>query len=117
TQCLLIGLLKDPLVTGHPGLPENYVLEFTQGIVGAPGQVGSQGKTVTTDDIANNAKITFKFSDALIITSTLTPDCCGRLTANSQNPDTTVPAQINPNVVFIGTGAPPCTPIEGVTCP
>jgi hypothetical protein len=117
TQCLLIGLLKDGAGIGRVGLPENSLLEFTQGIVGAPGQVGSQGKTVTVTDIANaGASITFKFSDGLIITSTFIPDCCGRLIADSQHPDPTVASQIDPNL-FVGTGLPPCTPTDGTTCP
>jgi hypothetical protein len=108
TQCLLIQL---------SGLPEGSFLFFKQGIIGAPGQVGSSGKTVTTNDIANaGASITYKFSDGLIITSTLTPVGCCELVANSQQPDPTVPAQIDPNV-FQSTGFPPCTPIEGTTCP
>lgn len=117
TQCLLIGLLKDALGTGQPGLPQNYILEFTQGIVGAPGQVGSSGKTVTIDDIAKTgASITFKFSDGLIITSALKADCCGRLTTDSQHPDTTVPVQIDPNRFVSIAGQLPCTPDDSGSC-
>jgi hypothetical protein len=109
TQCLLVQL---------SGLPEAQDLIFSQGIVGAPGLVGSSSKTVTVSDIATaGATITYKFSDGLIITSDLTQSGCCELFADSQHPDTTVPAQINPNIVFTGTGAPPCTPTDGTACP
>jgi hypothetical protein len=112
TQCLVIQL---------SGLPQNSDLFFTQGIVGAPGQVGSSAKTVMLDDVVNaGANITFKFSDGLIITSALSLQF-GELVANSQNPSSTVPAQIDPTI-FVGTGALPCTPTfnpltESVGCP
>jgi hypothetical protein len=80
--------------------------------------VGSSGKTVSVNIIATaGATITYKFSDGLIITSDLKQVGCCELFADSQHPNTSVPAQINPDVVFTGTGAPPCTPIEGTTCP
>jgi hypothetical protein len=114
TQCLVIQL---------SGLPQGSDLFFTQGIVGAPGQVGSAGKTVTLNDIANaGADITFKFSDGLIITSTLAPDRFGELVANSQFPSSTVPAQIDPNLFVSIPGHLPCTAVGaeggiGGTCP
>jgi hypothetical protein len=101
TQCLIIQL-------GSPGLAAGSFLDFSQGIVGAPGQVGSSGKTVSINDILNaGASITFKFSDGLIITSAFEPGCCGQLIADSQKPDTTAPAQIDP-ALFVGTSLPPC---------
>jgi hypothetical protein len=114
TQCLVIQL---------SGLPQGSDVFFTQGIVGAPGQVGSQGKTVTLNDIVNaGADITFKFSDGLIITSTLAPDLIGKLVANSQNPSSTVSTQIDPNLFVSIPGHLPCTAIGaeggfGGTCP
>jgi hypothetical protein len=101
TQCLIIQL-------GNPGLPAGSFLDFSQGIVGAPGQVDSSGRTVSINDILNaGASITYKFSDGLIITSTFEPGCCGQLVSNSQNPDATAPAQIDP-ALFVGTGLQPC---------
>jgi hypothetical protein len=114
TQCLVIQLT-------NPGLPANSFLDFSQGIVGAPGLVGSSGKTVTVADIANaGANITYKFSDGLIITSTLTPDGYGRLSANSQNPSSTVSTQIDPVVFTSIPNTLPCTPTffeDAVACP
>jgi hypothetical protein len=108
TQCLVIQL---------PGLPQGSDLFFTQGIVGAPGQVGSSAKTVTLNDLINaGVNITYKFSDGLIITSTLVLDGCCELIANSQNPSSTVPAQIDPNV-FQSTGLLPCTLDDSSFCP
>jgi hypothetical protein len=105
TQCLLIQL-------SNPGLPIGQDLFFTQGIVGAPGQVGSQGKTVTLDNLVSaGVNITYKFSDGLIITSTLTGSSTqGFLSANSQNPSSTVGTQIDPAIFASVVGAPPCTP-------
>jgi hypothetical protein len=109
TQCLVVTLT-------NPGLPGES-LGFTQGIVGAPGLVGSGGKTVSVDKIATaGATITYKFSDGLIITSDLAPFGCCELFADSQHPNATVPAQID-RTLFVGTGLPPCTPTDGTTCP
>ena len=102
TQCLLIQL---------SGLPEGSDLFFTQGIVGAPGLVGSSGQTVTLTDLMNaGVNITYKFSDGLIITSTLTPFGCCELVANSQQPSTTVPSQIDPSIFTSVPNALPCVP-------
>lgn len=108
TQCLIIQL-------SNPGLPEGENLFFTQGIVGAPGQVGSSGKTVLATDIETaGISVTYKFSDGLIITSTLTLVGCCELIGSSQQPDQTVPAQIDPTL-FVSINGPggvplPCTP-------
>jgi hypothetical protein len=114
TQCLVIQL---------SGLPQGSDLFFTQGIVGAPGQVGSNAKTVTLDDLINaGVNITYKFSDGLIITSTLTLNGCCELIANSQNPSSTVSTQIDPSLFVSIPGHLPCTAMGadggiGGTCP
>ena len=108
TQCLLVQLF---------GLPEGQNLFFTQGIVGAPGLVGSSGKTVGISDITNiGATITYLFSDGLIITSALAPDCCGDLVADSQHPSATVPPRIDPNRFVRIAGNLPCTPDDSGSC-
>lgn len=110
TQCLLINLT-------NPGLPESSFLDFTQGIVKAPGEVNGGKKPATPNDITTaGAQITYKFSDGLIITSTLTGSFF--LTADSQMPDPMVPTQIDPTL-FVGTGNLPCTPLPTTppTCP
>ena len=106
------------MITLNPGLAFPASIEFLQGIVGAPGLVGSSGKTVSVNNIAAaGATITYKFSDGLIVTSDLTPLGCCELVADSQHPSSTVPTQIDP-ILFTGTpGAPPCTPTEGTVCP
>jgi hypothetical protein len=114
TQCLVIQL---------SGLPQGSDLFFTQGIVGAPGQVGSSAKTVTLNDLVNaGVDITYKFSDGLIITGTLALNGCCELTANSQNPSSTVSTQIDPSLFVSIPGHLPCTAIGadggiGGTCP
>jgi hypothetical protein len=113
TQCLVIQL---------SGLPQGSDVFFAQGIVGAPGQVGSSAKTVTLNDLVNaGVDITYKFSDGLIITSTMTLQF-GELVANSQNPSSTVSTQIDPNLFVSIPGHLPCTAIGaeggiGGTCP
>jgi hypothetical protein len=105
TQCLVMQL--------NPGLAASPAfLEFWQGIVGAPGQVGSSGKTLTLDNLAaGGVNITYKFSDGLIITGALTGSSAqGYLTGDSQHPTSTVPTQVDPNLFRSVVGAPPCTP-------
>jgi hypothetical protein len=111
TQCLVIQLK-------NPGVPASQFFDFSQGIVGAPGQVGSSAKTVALSDILSaGANVTYKFSDGLIITSTLAQSGCCRLTASSQFPSSTVPAQIDPNLFVSIPGAKPCTVDDSGFCP
>jgi hypothetical protein len=116
TQCLLVQL-------SNRGLPEGSFLDFSQGIVGAPGQVGSVAKTVTLNDLVSaGVNITYKFDDGLVITSALALNGCCELVANSQNPSSTISTQIDPNVFVSIPGHLPCTAIGaeggiGGTCP
>jgi hypothetical protein len=106
SQCLVIQLKSTA--------PQS--IDFSQGIVGAPGIVGSSGKTVTPSDILNaGASMTYKFSDGLIITADFALSLGQQLTANSQIPSTTVPAKIDPIQFTSADDAPPCTPIPPPT--